>query len=75
MISEFKVLGIHCKSCIALIKMGIEELPGISNIEAGEKSNIMRVAFDQNATSSKSIIQKIESSGDYKAVERKGKGK
>lgn len=72
--SEFKVSGIHCKSCIALIKMNIEELPGIADIAADEKSSIVRVAFDQSATDAKSIIQKIESGG-YKAVECKGKGK
>jgi len=74
MISEFKVSGIHCKSCIALIKMNIEELPGIADIATDDKNNIVRVNFDQSATDVKSIIKRIESGG-YKAAECKNKGK
>ena len=65
--AEFKISGIHCKSCIALIKMNIEELSGIKSVEKGSKEDLLRVDFDDKKVNVKDIISKIESD-EYKVV-------
>jgi copper chaperone CopZ len=69
---EFKISGIHCNSCISLIKMNIEELDGIKEIKGDEKANTVLVNFDEKITNEKEIIKKIEIDG-YKVVAKSKK--
>lgn len=66
--TEFKIAGIHCNGCLALIKMSIEELKGIKEIKVNKTKNKVIVSYNEKQTSVEEIIKKIEQSG-YK-VER-----
>jgi len=69
MIAELRVIGMHCASCVALIKMNLGELKGISEVSGEfEKENI-KVAFDEKLIGVKEIVQGIEQ-GEYKVVKQ-----
>ncbi|MDD5148605.1 MAG: heavy-metal-associated domain-containing protein [Candidatus ainarchaeum sp.] len=72
MIAEFKISGIHCNSCVSLIKMSIEELKGINEVAAGREKNSIRVDFDETETNIQEITKKIET-GNYKVVSQSKK--
>ena len=66
MIAEFKVTGMHCGSCATLIKMNLEEIKGVSKVEANEKGDV-KVAFDEKKAAIKDMVKAIEADG-YKVV-------
>jgi len=69
--AEFKVSGMHCNSCVSLVKMNLEDLDGVSKIDADEKGNV-KVNFDEIKADVKEIVKKIELDG-YKVVNYKMK--
>lgn len=71
---EFKISGIHCNSCISLIKMNIGDLEGIKEINGDQNNKTILVTFDETLTNEKEIIKKIETDG-YKVMSHNRKGK
>lgn len=71
MITEFKVNGIHCHSCVKIIQMDIEELKGIKEVKGDEKKGIITVTYDNKLTNANEIAKKIEQDG-YKVTSQKG---
>jgi len=61
--AELKISGIHCKSCIALIKMNINELKGIKKIENKNGNDTITVEFNDKETKTREIIKSIEKDG------------
>ncbi len=61
--AEFKIGGIHCKSCIALIKMNIEEIKGISEISGNNDKGTLKVKYDEKTAKLTDIIKAIEQDG------------
>ncbi len=66
--TEFKVSGMHCKSCIAVISMNIEELPGITAVFGDPEKGVVQVTFDEKKATHSEIVKKIEESGSYKVL-------
>jgi len=64
----FTVSGMHCNSCIMLIKMGLQELDGVKEVSGNWEKGKVQVAFDERKASIKQIMKKIEQEG-YKVVE------
>ncbi|MFH1588384.1 MAG: heavy-metal-associated domain-containing protein [Candidatus Diapherotrites archaeon] len=60
---ELKVKGMHCNSCVSLIKMDLEELKGILSVSGDFKKEIIEVVFDEKILSINEIIEKIEKTG------------
>lgn len=60
---EFKVKGMHCKSCEILIKDALEELSGIKEITISHKTGILKVSFDESQLSKEKIIDIIKKEG------------
>lgn len=67
-LTEFKVEGIHCPSCIALIKMGLSDLKGVEEVKGNEKQKTVQVKFDEKKTNEKEISKIIEQEGEYTVV-------
>jgi len=67
MIKELNVKGMHCKSCVALIKMGLEDLGGVNKVEGDFEKGRVLVDFDEKKITLKEISSKIEEDG-YKVV-------
>ncbi|MEI7960831.1 MAG: heavy-metal-associated domain-containing protein [archaeon] len=72
MIAEFKVSGMHCPSCPKLIKMNLEELQGVKDVKADEKTGVVKVTFDEKKVNAKEIAKQIEQ-GEYKILQTKEK--
>jgi copper chaperone CopZ len=68
-IAEFRVDGMHCESCVSLIRMNLSELEGIRTVSGDHSKGIIRVETDGNADWQR-IVQKIEQDG-YKVISEK----
>lgn len=60
---EIKTKGMHCTSCEMLLKDSLEELEGVSNIEASSKTGIVSVDFDETKITENKIIKTIKQEG------------
>ena len=67
MITEMKVTGMHCNSCVALIKMSVQELEGITDVTGSQETGTINVSYDEGSANIKEIIKKIEQEG-YKVT-------
>ncbi len=65
---EFSVSGMHCKSCLMLVKINLKELEGVKDVSGSWEKGSVQVAFDEGKASIKEIMKKIEQEG-YKVVE------
>jgi len=60
---QLKVKGMHCKSCEALIKDSVEELPGINEVKADHNKGIIQVTFDESRVKESKIKEAIKKEG------------
>ncbi|MFA6422062.1 MAG: heavy metal translocating P-type ATPase [Candidatus Buchananbacteria bacterium] len=60
---KLKIEGMHCQSCEKIIKMNVEELPGIENASFNFKDGNGQIKFDSDLTDTNSIIKKIKAAG------------
>ena len=65
---EFKVSGMHCNSCAALIKMNLSDIDGVSDIDANYERKSVRVSFNDESIEIEELIKKIEADG-YKVTQ------
>ena len=59
----FLVNDMHCSSCPKLIKMTLEELPGVSAVEASLESKKVTVAYDPVLVPVDKLVQSIKDDG------------
>jgi len=67
MITEFKVNGMHCNSCVALIKMELVENKGVKEVKGNFQKGTINVNFDEKRTTIKELANGIEKTG-YKIL-------
>ncbi|MCX6803056.1 MAG: heavy-metal-associated domain-containing protein [Candidatus Diapherotrites archaeon] len=60
---EFIVKGMHCPSCVAVIKMNLEEVKGVKSVKGDEKKRIVKVNYDKNVAKLNEIVKSIEKDG------------
>ncbi len=65
----FKVEGMTCTACTVTMKVAINTLDGISDIDVSLKKKSAVVDYDDSKTDSVKIKEKIDSVG-YKAAKR-----
>lgn len=61
--ARLRTTGMHCQSCSMLIKMNIEELPGVSAVSADAGSGVTEVTFDPDLVTRQQIVDTIVASG------------
>ncbi len=59
----FPIDGMHCTGCEAAINSAIQELPGISSVNANYPTKKVQVAFDDSVISASEILTVIERAG------------
>ncbi len=64
---NFKIRGMHCKSCESLIESNLNDHLGIENASINFDSAIGKVVYDEQKIKWPDILKIIEESGDYKA--------
>jgi len=62
-----KVEGMHCRSCEALPKDGLEEAKGVRKAQASHMSGMVAVEYDENDIGLDAIRAMIRKEG-YRAV-------
>lgn len=60
---KIKTKGMHCASCEMLVKDSLEELDGVSAVNADFKSGIVSVDFDESKVKPEAIKAVISSEG------------
>ncbi|MBI2337579.1 heavy-metal-associated domain-containing protein [Candidatus Daviesbacteria bacterium] len=60
---KFKVSGMHCNSCVMLIKGELEDLPGVSSIELDFKSGQGSVNIDTDLTTPDKVVTAVSDLG------------
>lgn len=59
----FIVKGMHCGSCEKIIKMDLEEIKGIENIQIDHKTGLGSLKFDPKLVTQEKIIEVINNTG------------
>ena len=60
---NYQVTGMGCSACSARIENGVKKMNGIRFCQVNLLTNSMVVEFDENVTSSKQIMEKVEDLG------------
>ncbi len=60
---EFDVKGMHCKSCEYLIKEGLLEKNGVSEVNVSSANGIVKISFDENKINELKIKEIIRDKG------------
>lgn len=62
-IVDFQVKGMHCEGCENTIKTNVNELKGVSAVEASFKNNKATVTFDSLRVNAAEIVAAINEAG------------
>lgn len=60
---QLKTTGMHCGSCAMMIKMTLEDLPGVSAAASEYASGVTEVTFDNDLLSQDQIVAAIVAAG------------
>lgn len=60
---NFKISGMHCKSCEKLIKMELEEVPGVSDVKIDYNSTKASAKLDPHLSKPADVIEVIKKIG------------
>ena len=61
--AEYKVKGMHCNSCVAIIKMDLEEIEGIKKVTGDYQKGKVSVEYDEKKTNINEMKRVIEKAG------------
>jgi copper chaperone len=68
--TTLEIEGMNCGHCVNAVKNLIEELDGIELVEVELSKKEARISFHESKTSSQAIIENINNSNTYKAIEK-----
>lgn len=60
---RLKTTGMHCGSCAMMVKMTVQDLPGVVAAGSEYASGMTEVTFDSDLLSQEQIIAAIEAAG------------
>lgn len=60
---EFKIEGMHCGSCAALISETLEDTAGIKSAEVTFNSKVAVVDFDEGVVQPEAIVKSVKDLG------------
>lgn len=60
---RLKTTGMHCGSCAMMVKMTLEDLPGVSAAASEYGSGMTEVTFDTDLVSQDQLVAAIEAAG------------
>lgn len=64
---EFKIKGMHCKSCIMIVNENLTDIKGVKKASVSLEKNNAVVEFDDKLVKEKQLIDAIEKDG-YKVL-------
>lgn len=66
--AHLNVKGMHCNGCEMLIKLSLNEISGIENVEVSHQKGEVWVEYDENKVSLDDMFRVIKENG-YEPVE------
>jgi len=60
---RLNTLGLHCPSCSMLVRMQLEDIPGVAEVKSDHVSGITEVTFDPDQASVDDLIGAIVAAG------------
>lgn len=66
---RIKTTGMHCQSCAMLVKMNVEDLPGIASVDVDVAAEATDVHYDPDVVTPQQIVSAIETAGYGASVE------
>ncbi len=61
--ARLKTTGMHCQSCSMVVKMELEELPGVEEAESDFATGMTEVTYDPDLVTVDSLIAAIVAAG------------
>lgn len=55
--------GLHCQSCSMLVKMELEELPGVASAESDFRTGMTEVVYDPDIATVESMVAAVVAAG------------
>jgi len=55
--------GLHCQSCSMLVKMELEELPGVASAESDFRTGMTEVVYDPDAVTVENLLAAVVAAG------------
>ncbi|MGV8171211.1 MAG: heavy-metal-associated domain-containing protein [Candidatus Woesearchaeota archaeon] len=65
--AELKIKGMHCKSCVMLVKEALTDIKGVSEASVDLEKGKASVSYDEKLVKEKQLTDAIEKEG-YKVV-------
>jgi copper chaperone CopZ len=59
----YKVKGMHCASCSAIIQKTLKKVAGVESVEANYGTETTKISFDRSKTNRHELSKKIEPLG------------
>lgn len=66
---KFKVTGMTCSACSSRVEKTVDKLEGVESVSVNLLTGTMQAAFDEEVTSSETIIKAVEKAGYGAAVD------
>lgn len=60
---EFKVVGMHCPSCVNAVELSLTDVDGIDSAKASLEDNNVIIDYDASKVSDKDIADAVEEAG------------
>jgi len=60
---ELNIKGMHCNSCVMLIKDALDETKGVADAKVDLKKNNAVVSYDEKSVTEKQLIEVIKNEG------------
>ena len=61
--TTFKIMGMHCASCAAIIEKSLKKIDGVSSVEVNYGTESAKIAFDKQKIALQDLSKKIEPLG------------
>jgi copper chaperone len=55
--------GLHCQSCSMLVKMELEDLPGVASADSDFRTGMTEVVYDSDLVTVESLIAAVVAAG------------
>lgn len=63
-----KTTGMHCQSCVMLVKMNLEDIEGVRSVKVDLAAGMSEVGYDPDLVTVDGVVAAIESAGYGAAV-------
>jgi copper chaperone CopZ len=68
--TELNIKGMHCKSCVMLLKDTLSETEGVKNADVSLEKNSAKITFDEKKVKPEQFVKLIKAEGYDASVKK-----